>query len=77
MDIDAGTSVVGRPWTLTLEVVQLEGPEFDLERHRRVVEELIIRDVCDMVFRLEDGAVIRIESYLGRRDPVLALEGRP
>jgi len=29
-----------------------------------------------MVFRLEEGTVVRIESYMGRRSPALALEGR-
>lgn len=77
MSIDAVEQVPCRPWTLTLEVVHLDGPQFDLDRHGRAVEEMIISSVCDLVYRLADGTVIRIESYMGRRNPVLALEGRP
>ncbi len=65
---DAVDRVPCRPWTLTLEVVHLEGPPFDLDQHGDMVEELIHRALRDMTLRLPGGTVIRIESHMRRSD---------
>ncbi|QMU69162.1 hypothetical protein [Streptacidiphilus sp. P02-A3a] len=56
------------PWTLTLEVVHLDGPPFDLDRHSESVETEIIRRLADVVIPLNDQTTIRIETYMDRTD---------
>ena len=57
-----------RPWILTLEVVHLSGPAFDLDQHSESVETEIIKRLADVVLHLGGRTTVRIETYMDRTD---------
>lgn len=57
-----------RPWTLTLEVVHLGGPAFDLNQHGETVAADIAGRLADIVIDLPGGTRIRIETYMDTTD---------
>jgi len=57
-----------RPWILTLEVVHLSGPAFDLDQHSESVETAIIKRLADVVLHLGGRTTVRMETYMDRID---------
>jgi len=63
------------PWTLTLGVLHLGGPPFDLDKYAAEVEDLVIEYVRNMRFELPGGTTIHVEANIDRTDtPAHGLE---
>ncbi len=55
-----------RPWALVLEVVHLDGPPFDLDRHGERIETAIFELFANCVVHLGGGTKVRVETYMHR-----------